>query len=36
MSLKPAVRVCRRIAEIGPVRDVVKHAKHPYTKGLMG
>jgi peptide/nickel transport system ATP-binding protein len=25
-----------RIAEIGPVRDVVKQAKHPYTKGLMG
>ena len=25
-----------RVAEIGPVRDVVKHAQHPYTKGLMG
>ena len=25
-----------RLAEIGPVRDVVKHAKHPYTEGLMG
>ena len=25
-----------RIAEIGPVRDVIKHAHHPYTRGLMG
>jgi peptide/nickel transport system ATP-binding protein len=25
-----------RIAEIGPVREVVKNAKHPYTAGLMG
>ncbi len=25
-----------RFAEIGPVRDVVKKAKHPYTSGLMG
>jgi peptide/nickel transport system ATP-binding protein len=25
-----------RIAEIGPVRDVIKHPRHPYTKGLMG
>jgi peptide/nickel transport system ATP-binding protein len=25
-----------RIAEIGPVREVVKHAAHPYTEGLMG
>jgi peptide/nickel transport system ATP-binding protein len=25
-----------RIAEIGPVRDVIKHANHPYTRGLMG
>jgi peptide/nickel transport system ATP-binding protein len=31
-----AVMYAGRIAEIGPVRDVVKHAKHPYTKGLMG
>jgi peptide/nickel transport system ATP-binding protein len=25
-----------RIVEIGPVREVVKNAKHPYTIGLMG
>tara|TARA_R110000751_G_scaffold271365_3_gene371408 strand:- start:2610 stop:3587 length:978 start_codon:yes stop_codon:yes gene_type:complete len=25
-----------RVAEIGAVRDVIKDAKHPYTKGLMG
>jgi peptide/nickel transport system ATP-binding protein len=25
-----------RIAEIGPVRDVVKQPLHPYAKGLMG
>lgn len=31
-----AVMYAGRIAEIGPVRDVVKHARHPYTKGLMG
>ena len=31
-----AVMYAGRIAEIGPVRDVVKHAKHPYTQGLMG
>ena len=30
-----AVMYAGRIAEIGPVRDVVKHAKHPYTKGLL-
>jgi peptide/nickel transport system ATP-binding protein len=24
-----------RLAEIGPVRDVVKHPQHPYTQGLM-
>jgi peptide/nickel transport system ATP-binding protein len=24
-----------RIAEIGPVREVVKHPKHPYSRGLM-
>jgi peptide/nickel transport system ATP-binding protein len=24
-----------RIAEIGPVRDVVKQPSHPYTEGLM-
>jgi peptide/nickel transport system ATP-binding protein len=31
-----AVMYAGRIAEIGPVRDVIKDAKHPYTKGLMG
>jgi peptide/nickel transport system ATP-binding protein len=25
-----------RIAEIGPVRDVIKDAQHPYSSGLMG
>ena len=34
-----ADRVCvlyaGRLAEIGPVRDVVKHPQHPYTQGLM-
>jgi peptide/nickel transport system ATP-binding protein len=25
-----------RLVEIGPVRDVVKRAQHPYTEGLMG
>jgi peptide/nickel transport system ATP-binding protein len=31
-----AVMYSGRIAEIGPVADVVKRAKHPYTHGLMG
>ena len=31
-----AVMYVGRIAEIGPLRDVVKNAKHPYTEGLMG
>jgi peptide/nickel transport system ATP-binding protein len=31
-----AVMYAGRIVEIGPVRAVVKDAKHPYTKGLMG
>jgi peptide/nickel transport system ATP-binding protein len=31
-----AVMYAGRIAEIGPVRDVIKRAKHPYTQGLMG
>ncbi len=31
-----AVMYAGRIAEIGPVRDVVKSAHHPYTSGLMG
>jgi peptide/nickel transport system ATP-binding protein len=31
-----AVMYAGRIAEIGPVRQVIKHALHPYTVGLMG
>lgn len=31
-----AVMYAGRIAEIGPVRHVVKQASHPYTVGLMG
>jgi peptide/nickel transport system ATP-binding protein len=31
-----AVMYAGRVAEIGPVRDVIKHAHHPYTRGLMG
>jgi peptide/nickel transport system ATP-binding protein len=31
-----AVMYAGRIAEIGPVRQVVKHSQHPYTVGLMG
>lgn len=31
-----AVMYAGRIAEIGPVREVVKSAHHPYTRGLMG
>jgi peptide/nickel transport system ATP-binding protein len=31
-----AVMYAGRIVEIGPVRDVIKQAQHPYTKGLMG
>jgi len=31
-----AVMYAGRVAEIGPVRDVVKRPRHPYTKGLMG
>ncbi len=30
-----AVMYAGRIAEIGPVREVVKHANHPYSQGLM-
>ena len=30
-----AVMYAGRIAEIGPVREVVKHPKHPYSRGLM-
>jgi len=31
-----AVLYAGRIAEIGPVREVVRGARHPYTAGLMG
>ncbi len=31
-----AVMYSGRIAEIGPVREVVQHPRHPYTVGLMG
>ena len=31
-----AVMYAGRIAEIGPVREVIKQPKHPYTVGLMG
>ncbi len=31
-----AVMYAGRVVEVGPVRDVVQHAKHPYTVGLMG
>lgn len=30
-----AVMYAGRIVEIGPVQDVIKHAMHPYTRGLM-
>ncbi|MCG8596928.1 MAG: ABC transporter ATP-binding protein [Kiloniellales bacterium] len=31
-----AVMYAGRLAEVGPVQDVIKQAKHPYTHGLMG
>jgi peptide/nickel transport system ATP-binding protein len=31
-----AVMYAGRIAEIGPVADIVRRPKHPYTEGLMG
>ncbi|MCP5155882.1 MAG: ABC transporter ATP-binding protein [Ectothiorhodospiraceae bacterium] len=31
-----AVMYAGRIAEVGPVQKVVRHARHPYTSGLMG
>jgi peptide/nickel transport system ATP-binding protein len=31
-----AVMYAGRIAEIGPVNEVIHHPKHPYTVGLMG
>src|SRR5204863_6682634 len=31
-----AVMYAGRIAEIGPVREVIRASRHPYTAGLMG
>jgi peptide/nickel transport system ATP-binding protein len=31
-----AVMYAGRIAEIGPVREVIQRPRHPYTRGLMG
>jgi peptide/nickel transport system ATP-binding protein len=31
-----AVMYAGRIAEVGPVRQVIQNPKHPYTVGLMG
>jgi peptide/nickel transport system ATP-binding protein len=31
-----AVMYAGRLVELGPIRDVVQRAKHPYTHGLMG
>ncbi|MGH7210494.1 MAG: ABC transporter ATP-binding protein, partial [Acetobacteraceae bacterium] len=31
-----AVMYAGRVAEIGPVREVISHPAHPYTAGLMG
>ncbi|MGY8679265.1 ABC transporter ATP-binding protein [Bradyrhizobium sp. UFLA05-153] len=35
-SDRVAVMYAGRVAEIGPVQDVVKNPLHPYAKGLMG
>lgn len=31
-----AVLYAGRVAEVGPVREVIQRARHPYTRGLMG
>lgn len=31
-----AVLYAGRLAEIGPVKDVILRSEHPYTRGLMG
>ncbi len=31
-----AVMYAGRVVEVGPLREVVKHPRHPYTVGLMG
>jgi peptide/nickel transport system ATP-binding protein len=31
-----AVMYAGRIVEVGPVREVIRHARHPYSRGLMG
>jgi len=31
-----AVMYAGRVAEVGPVRDVLRQPSHPYTRGLMG
>jgi peptide/nickel transport system ATP-binding protein len=36
ISDRVAVMYAGRLVEVGSVRDVVKHPKHPYAKGLMG
>lgn len=36
MADRVAVMYAGRIVEIGPVRDVIGNARHPYTRGLMG
>ena len=36
MADRVAVMYAGRIVEIGPVRDVIQQARHPYTRGLMG
>jgi peptide/nickel transport system ATP-binding protein len=35
-SDRVAVMYSGRVAEIGPVQDLVQHPLHPYAKGLMG